>query len=232
MASVAGVAAGAGKSLGKAAARYPEIDILNLTEDYIQFVLTSTDVSVANALRRIMIAEVCFLHSRSRCHAWPCPLSQLPRPAPFTISLPFHLSSPFQVPTFAIDLVQFDANDSMLHDEFIAHRVGMIPLRYTGDLMLDYKFPRDCGNPVTAEEVHLLATPKSKRLFMLLLAFLICWWNLQTHLADARTHTHAHTTQGCPKCSVLLDLDVTCTTEEPRRVTTKDLRSHVRTCSV
>ena len=51
-------------------------------------------------------------------------------------------------------------------------------------------------------------------------------------MADARTHTHTHTTQGCPKCSVLLDLDVTCTTEEPRRVTTKDLRSHVRTCAV
>jgi len=53
--------------------------------------LSDTDVSVANALRRIMIAEV---------------------------------------PTLAIDLVEFSANSTVLNDEYIALRLGLTPIRY------------------------------------------------------------------------------------------------------
>lgn len=70
--------------------RQPQIEILELKEDSMVFLLTKTDTSIANALRRIMIAEV---------------------------------------PTMAIDLVEIENNTSVLHDEFIAHRLGLIPLR-------------------------------------------------------------------------------------------------------
>lgn len=69
--------------------RHPRVTVRKLEDDYIEFLLTDTDASVANALRRIMIAEV---------------------------------------PTIAIDLVDFENNTSVLNDEFIAHRLGLVPL--------------------------------------------------------------------------------------------------------
>jgi len=76
--------------------RMPNVEILEIkevrrgdTEDYMEFMLTDTDASVANALRRTIIADVT---------------------------------------TMAIDLVEFEENSSVLTDEFIAHRIGLIPL--------------------------------------------------------------------------------------------------------
>lgn len=67
----------------------PEIRILELSRYNLKFELTNTELSVANALRRIIIAEVS---------------------------------------TMAIDLVQVRENTSVLNDEFIAHRIGLVPL--------------------------------------------------------------------------------------------------------
>lgn len=73
------------------AARYetPKIEIRKLDQTYCEFLLTGTDVSIANALRRVILAEV---------------------------------------PTIAIELVEIEKNTTVLNDEFIAHRLGLIPL--------------------------------------------------------------------------------------------------------
>ena len=72
--------------------RFPKIEILSVAPHQISFILSETDTSMANTLRRIMIAEV---------------------------------------PTLAIDLVEYSENSSVLNDEYIAHRLGLIPIRYT-----------------------------------------------------------------------------------------------------
>ena len=82
--------------------RRPNIVVQDMTEDTIKFVLTGTDTSIANALRRVIIAEV---------------------------------------PTIAIDLVEVIENSSCLCDEFIAHRLGLIPL--VSHKAADMQFPYD-----------------------------------------------------------------------------------------
>jgi len=91
--------------------RQPSIEILELKEDSITFILSKTDLSIANALRRIMISEV---------------------------------------PTVAIDLVEIEENTSVLNDEFIAHRLGLIPLRC--EEIEKFKFTRDCSCTIGCPE--------------------------------------------------------------------------------
>jgi DNA-directed RNA polymerase II subunit RPB3 len=71
--------------------RFPKVEILSIEPSEIKFILSETDTSVANTLRRIMIAEV---------------------------------------PTIAIDLVEFSENTTVLNDEYIAHRLGLLPIKY------------------------------------------------------------------------------------------------------
>jgi len=68
--------------------RVPKVQIRELSDAHCKFVLSATDTSIANALRRVMLAEV---------------------------------------PTIAIDLVDLEANSSVLNDEFIAHRLVCTP---------------------------------------------------------------------------------------------------------
>lgn len=71
--------------------RFPKVQFLHMSPHEIKFVLSDTDTSMANTLRRIMIAEV---------------------------------------PTLAVDLVEFHENSTVLNDEYIAHRLGLVPIRY------------------------------------------------------------------------------------------------------
>ncbi|XP_062090454.1 DNA-directed RNA polymerases II, IV and V subunit 3-like [Humulus lupulus] len=88
---------------GKSYQRFPKVKIREMKDDFLKFELRDTDASMANALRRVMIAEV---------------------------------------PTIAIDLVEIEVNSSVLNDEFIAHRLGLIPL--TSDRAMSMRFSRDC----------------------------------------------------------------------------------------
>ena len=83
----------------------PQIIIREAKDDSISFTLKNADISIANAIRRIMISDV---------------------------------------PTVAIDLVEIENNSSVLTDEFLAHRLGLIPLKMNPDHIKQMSYTAGC----------------------------------------------------------------------------------------
>lgn len=81
-------------------ARKPKVKVVHATPEVVKFELSDTDVSIANSLRRVMLAEV---------------------------------------PTMSIEIVNIIENETVLFDEFLAHRMGLLPLasHYVGDIPPD-----------------------------------------------------------------------------------------------
>ncbi|CAG8577018.1 9150_t:CDS:2, partial [Racocetra persica] len=93
----------------------PELRIQELTAEKVKFILTNVDLSMANALRRIMLSEIA---------------------------------------TIAIDMVEFELNTSVLADEFIAHRLGLIPLDSTEAEKIKYsRAKEDITKDVTSRDL-------------------------------------------------------------------------------
>lgn len=80
-----------------------QIEITQLTKNVIRFTLSNSNASMANAIRRIILAEV---------------------------------------PTLAIDIVNVYENTSAFHDEFLAHRLGLIPI--DSIKVNEYEFREKC----------------------------------------------------------------------------------------
>ncbi|KAJ3368314.1 45 kDa subunit of RNA polymerase II [Kappamyces sp. JEL0680] len=81
------------------------VNIIDIQPLSLKFILENVDLSIANAFRRAMIAEV---------------------------------------PTMAIDIVNFESNTTVLPDEFICHRLGLIPLVST-DCATSLTYTRECS---------------------------------------------------------------------------------------
>lgn len=82
------------------------VEVVRLTEDDIEFDLIGVDASIANAFRRILIAEL---------------------------------------PTMAIEKVLIANNTSVIQDEVLAHRLGLIPLQVDPRLF-EYMSENDIPN--------------------------------------------------------------------------------------
>ena len=92
----------------------PKIEICELSKYNIKFLLKECHISIANALRRVMISEV---------------------------------------PTMAIDLVYVNENSSVLHDEFLSQRLGLLPFDST--TIDDFEFFRECNCKPTCHKCSI-----------------------------------------------------------------------------
>ncbi|GBE61348.1 DNA-directed RNA polymerase [Babesia ovata] len=85
----------------------PSIDIVSLSSSKMVFILLNADVSMANAMRRIMLSEI---------------------------------------PSLAIEVVTILENTSVLHDEYLAHRLGLLPIDSKNARNFEYRDKCNCSD--------------------------------------------------------------------------------------
>ena len=112
----------------KPAARQPKVEILELKDDSIRFVLWDTDASIANALRRAMIAEVPTMAIDLVEIDENSTGTRPPSPPSRNRAVCRALRSVCVTLTRRCVSAVRSARVSVLHDEFLAHRLGLIPL--------------------------------------------------------------------------------------------------------
>lgn len=129
----------------------PMIEITHLDKDTIKFTLKHADLSMANALRRCMIAEV---------------------------------------PTLAIETLEMLENSSPLFDEFLAHRIGLIPLNSENVDKINY-IKDCCANGCLSCKIPFTLSVKNTRKDKMLVTSL----NLKGHHDDLPSIQPADVTQ-------------------------------------
>ncbi|TLS22903.1 uncharacterized protein PpBr36_06347 [Pyricularia pennisetigena] len=97
------------------------VKIFHADSVHVNFELSNVDLSLANSIRRVMLAEI---------------------------------------PTIAIDNCEIKENTSVLADEFIAHRLGLVPLSARGASELVYA--RDCDCEQYCENCSVIITIHAK----------------------------------------------------------------------
>lgn len=53
-----------------------------------------------------------------------------------------------QVPTITIDLVEIETNTSPMHDEFLSHRLGLVPLSSHSSIVDEFRDPQVTSHPL------------------------------------------------------------------------------------
>ncbi|CAD7936093.1 unnamed protein product [Amoebophrya sp. A120] len=163
---------------------YDDVDvkITSVNDKTITFTLEGCDTSTANALRRILMAEIY---------------------------------------TMAIDLVTIYENNSVLFDEFIAHRLGLIPLESNGigDILSDHGEERKRITQKIHNSMNLTAEQK---------AFESARNDLGITYAvasiDDPSRGGCDCSGGCPRCEVKFEIDVENFSGHPMDVTHFDLK--------
>lgn len=100
-----------------------KVEVVRMTGEEMEFDMVGIDASLANAFRRILIAEVLFLVF-FRCDFLGGDMAEFCECWCF-----FLVCCGWQVPTMAIEKVLIANNTSVVQDEVLAHRLGLIPIK-------------------------------------------------------------------------------------------------------